>query len=228
MQTFLLAVVLLLIGAAATFAQCPTISVIGPAGVTNPGERMIFRVEVGAVGPKAEYKWIVTAGTIVEGQGTPVIKVATDRSSAGGNITATVIVEGLLFGCDKAASETAPVAQIPEWEPVDEWGSLSPNDQRSRFDSFFFELANNPHNIGLVVLYIPHKERFDSRNKRIKFVLDHARFRKFDLSRIWFSLERWIEPRTRIYGLPPELAGDIPCNGCLIIKGGDLKREPSE
>lgn len=54
-----------------SFGQCPSITVIGPMGITNPGDKIIFRVDGGAV--DLTYLWSVSAGTIVEGQGTPVI-----------------------------------------------------------------------------------------------------------------------------------------------------------
>jgi hypothetical protein len=57
------------------FGQCPTLSVVGPPGVTNPGDKMTFRVDGGAVDLK--YSWTVSAGTIVGGQATPAIFVAT-------------------------------------------------------------------------------------------------------------------------------------------------------
>ena len=213
---------ILLLTASTAFGQCPTITVVGPLGVTNIGEKMSFRAEVGTVGPKLEYHWSVSAGTIVEGQGTSSIKVATDRTMGGINITATVTIGGLAPNCEKTASEAAPVAQRLEWEAFDEWGSLKDNDQRSRLDSFFAELANNPHHTGLVVLLISKRERRDSRNGRVQLVMDHVKFRNFDADRIWFCLEYSTVQRTTIYRFPLGLEEEIPYDNCLIIKGGDL------
>jgi hypothetical protein len=105
---------------------------------------------------------------------------------------------------------------------VDEWEGLKPNDERRRLDLFFAELSNNPLNTGVVVLQITEKERFDSGNKRLQFVVKHVRFRKFDLNRIWFVIERTGYSRTKVYRVPPG-ADLMPCNGvCITIKGGDL------
>ena len=201
--------------------QCPSIAVIGPAGVTNPGDPMKFRVDVGAVDLK--YSWTISVGTIIEGQGTLAITVATDKSMQGSNVTATVEIEGLPSACEKTASETAPIAPRLEWESLDEWGNLTDNDQRSRLDSFFAELANNPHNIGLVILLTTKRERRDARNPRVQLILDHAKFRNFDKSRIWFCLEPSTLRRTIIYRFPPGLEDEIPYENCLMIKGGDLR-----
>jgi len=105
---------------------------------------------------------------------------------------------------------------------VDEWEGLKPNDERGRLDAFFAELSNNPLNTGIVVLLVTEKERFDSGNKRLQFVVKNVKFRKFDLNRIWFVLEHSDESRTKVYRVPPG-ADLIPCNDtCITIKGGDL------
>lgn len=202
------------------FAQCPTIAVIGPAGVTQFGDEMKFRAEVNAVGPRLEYSWSVSAGTITEGQGTAAIAVATDRSMAGGNVTATVTVGGLPPGCEKTASEIAPIDAIPCGMPVDEWANLKPNDERSRLDSFFAELSNNPDNIGLVTLVLTSTELLGAENSRVRFVLRHAAFRKFEKGRIWFALESGEIKRTTLRRVPP--GAETPCDKCLLIKGSDL------
>ena len=221
MKLVLLSIILLT--ASSAFGQCPTVTVISPQGVTNVGDKMVFRAEVGAVGPKLEFYWSVSLGTIVAGQGTPSIELATDRRMGGANVTATVTVGGLAPDCEKTASETAPVAPRLEWGSLDQWGPLKDNEQRSRFDTFFSELANNPHQTGLVVLLVTKRERRDHRNRRIQLIMDHVRFRNFDANRIWFCLERSIFEQTTIYRFPPGLEDEIPYENCLIIKGGDIR-----
>ena len=204
------------------FGQCPTLSVIGPPGLTDRGDSMTFRLEDAR--SDLRYSWTVNAGTIIKGQGTPVIVVATDKSIEVVNITATVEVEGLRFDCLKSASGSAPlVPTIVCGLVIDEWEGLKPNDERGRLDSFFAELSNNPLNTGIVVLRVTEKERFDSGNKRLQFVVKHIKFRRFDLNRIWFVLDRSeYGLRTAVYRVPP--GADLkPCDGvCITIKGGDL------
>lgn len=217
MQTFSLAVVLVLIGAAATFAQCPTISVIGPAGVTEPGDTMIFSVDGAPAGPT--YSWRVSSGVIIEGQGTLAISVAVDRSMQGTNVIATVEVTGLLSGCEKTATAVAPVAALFEGQPVDSYEALKENDERSRLDSFFAELANNPSSIGFIVL-TGQRERLNARNRRIRLILRHARFRDFDVERLWFAFEAAGIRRTTLWRVPP--GAELPCDNCPLVKGRDL------
>ena len=201
-------------------AQCPTITVIGPNAPATPGDTTTFRVETAPTGLR--YKWSVTNGTIREGQGTPVITVEIDKTM-GVNAIATVEVLGLPPGCPATASEITPIAEIIG-EPVDEFspGRMINDEVRTRFDNFFADLSNNPGHQGLIVLYLPESEKRDIRNRHIRLILDHIKWRKFDLSRIWFSFDTFFEPRATLWRIPP--GADVPCGRCKIVKGVDLDR----
>ena len=80
---------------------------VGPAGITMYGEPAVFRAEVDVSNSNLQFAWTVSAGTIIEGQGTTQISVATDRSIAGKSMTAKVEVGGLPSACEKIASDTA-------------------------------------------------------------------------------------------------------------------------
>jgi len=218
-KLFVISLGLILLAPVVLFGQCPSISVIGPAGVTDAGGKMIFRVE----GGKSDwrYLWSLDQGIIVEGQGTPVITVVTNAVSAGSNVTATVTIDGPNPRCPKTASGIAPVASLPIGEPIDDWpDSLPSNDKRARLDMFFAELANNPNHVGVMVVKVTGEERQDGRNPRVQFVLRHARFRHFDKGRIWFAFERGPEKRSVLWRMLPSL--EVPCAKCPIIKGRDL------
>jgi len=83
--------------------KCPTIAVSCPfdLGYAKP---LTFTASVDGLAPAAlDYVWAVSAGTILEGQGTATIKV--DMSSMGGQaITATVTIYGLPKSCHTQAS----------------------------------------------------------------------------------------------------------------------------
>lgn len=211
---------LILAVAVAASAQCPTLTVVGPAVITNPGDEMTFRAELNAIGPKVSYSWSVTAGTIVKGPGTPEITVATTSELAGSSIKATVEVNGLPPNCERAASEFAGVAARLEGQPIDEWSAVRPNDERGRLDVFFADLTNNPNNIGLMILRVKKGDKLDLLNSRIQFVLKHAKFRKFDKSRIWFALVTAEEKSTQVWRIPP--GAETPCKNCLIYRGESL------
>ena len=216
---------LLLFCAALSDAQlpnCPTIEIIGPSGVTNPGETLTINVEVGATAPNLKYFWNVTHGKIEDGQGTQSIVVRGSMADdAGEDIVATVTIEGLPVGCNKSKSSTAIIADMLSWESWDEWGSsLSENDQRSRLDNFFMTLANNPHYMGLFYLYA--KPRVIRREMNL--ILDHAKMRKFDKSRFIFALTDWDRDTVRLYQYRPGQWHKIDCKPpCKLIYGRDLK-----
>ena len=220
-------VLLLCVFVAAVFAvqaaaQCPTITVKGPAGIANPGDNVVFEAEINVVGPKLSYSWSADKGTIIEGQGTTKIIVFADPRFAGGALTATVTIDGLPETCQRTASECAGIAELIPCGLPEEWGDrMKPNDERGRLDMFFAELTNNPTHVGIILFRVGPNEKLDLRNSRIRFVLKHAKFRGFDKSRLSFLLERSDEKLTRLYRLLP--GTETPrCEGCLIFKGEHL------
>lgn len=89
---------------------CPTVYVTCP-DTYEVDKPMTFTANVAGVAPnvKLVYKWEVSAGKIIEGQGTPSIKVDTGGQDGSG-LTATVEVEGFGQKCaNKASCTTASV-----------------------------------------------------------------------------------------------------------------------
>lgn len=191
---------------------CPTLTISGPAGITNPGDTMTFTANVsgGSQSDVITYNWTVSAGTIESGQGTPSITVRTDNSLAGGNVTATVTLGGVPTGCgcDTDAAETAPVAPLPQAVQVDEFGKLSNDEIRGRLDSFFAELSNNPNNQGYIINYGTDREIA----ARERLITNHINFRNFDRSRI--TLVRGGDTgegaKTKLYRIPPGAENPAP------------------
>jgi hypothetical protein len=126
------------------------------------------------------------------------------------NVTATVGV-GLDVdcGCQKEASETAPVAAAPEPVLVDEFGKLPNDDIRSRLDAFFAELSNNPNNQGYIINYGSDKEI----TARERLITNHIAFRNFDRSRITLvrgGASTDGDPHTKLYRIPPGATNPNP------------------
>jgi hypothetical protein len=190
--------------------QCPSLSVTGPAGVTERGGAMTFTANVsGGTAQNITYNWSVSAGTIASGQGTPSITV-TAPSDGTTNVTATVEI-GLDVdcACTKTASETAPVATPEGPVLVDEFGKLPNDDIRGRLDSFFTELSNNPNNQGYIINYGTDKEIA----ARERLITNHIAFRNFDRSRITLvkgGASPDGEPRTKLYRIPPGAENPAP------------------
>ena len=165
--------------------DCPTLSVTGPAGVTEAGATMTFTANVsGGTQSNVTYDWAVTSGTIASGQGTPVITVQTTPDMAGTNVTATVTIGGICEDCpQRSASETAGVAERIGPTPVDEFGKLSNDDVKARIENFYVtQLNNNPTAQGYIITYGTTKQ-IAAREKQIR---DAIRFLRQDPSRVTF------------------------------------------
>ena len=183
---------------------CPTLSVTGPPSVVTPGSTMTFTANVsGGSGEQVTFNWTVSAGTIVEGQGTPTITVATTPEMAGSNVTATVDIGGVCDSCVRSDSETASIEQNPQSLEIDDFGK-EPNDQiRGRLDNFFTVLQNNPSAQGYIIDYGSAKDVA----AREKLIRNHIAFRGQDASRFVFVRGEGTEIRTRLVLVP---AGATP------------------
>ncbi|MGQ0541612.1 MAG: hypothetical protein ACT4O9_07160 [Blastocatellia bacterium] len=181
---------------------CPSLSVTGPAGITNPGDAMTFTANVSG-GADLTYNWTVSGGTIESGQGTRSILVRTTVADAGSNITATVDLGGLdpACGCPTTASERGPVDPRPTAPLVDEFGKLANDVIRGRLDTFFAELANNPNNQGYIINYGTDRDV----TAREKLINNHIKFRNFDASRITMVRggDTGAGVNTKLYRVPP-------------------------
>ncbi len=81
-------------------AICPSsVAILEPAVAVAPGENLTFTAEVKGDGDYSDigYKWLVSNGEIVEGQGTSTILVALHTSER--SITTRVEITGLLDEC---------------------------------------------------------------------------------------------------------------------------------
>jgi hypothetical protein len=73
--------------------ECPATRVIASAPAVTDGDKVSFQVELtgGNVDrSRLEYHWIVNAGRIVSGQGTPVVFVSTSGEGSVGSVAATI------------------------------------------------------------------------------------------------------------------------------------------
>ncbi len=161
--------------------SCPSLSVSGPAGVTNPGDTMTFTLNGGGSNP---VNWTVTSGTIEAGQGTSTITVRTTSEMAGSTVTATAELGGLdsACNCPNTASENGIIATRPTPRLVDEFGGKKDDEVKAIIDNFYIELNNDPNAKGYIVNYGTAKQiaaRKAQINKAIKF-------RKYDPSRVVF------------------------------------------
>ena len=91
---------------------CPTLEVDAPKLPVKAGETIIFTANVsGGSGDTVTYNWTVSDGEIIEGQGTPVIKVATNSRMAGKVVKATLEIGGVCESCQRTAEANGSIAK---------------------------------------------------------------------------------------------------------------------
>jgi hypothetical protein len=178
---------------------CPTVSVTGPAGLTTPGDTMTFTANVtGGTTDRVTYDWSVNNGTIIEGQGTPVIRVATSQDMAGQNVTATVRIGGVCEECPREASDTGSLQERLEATEIDNFGVLPNDEVRARIDNLFISLQNNPNAQGYIINYGSARDVA----RRETLIRNHIRLRNYDESRITFIRGGTGPLRTTLWVVP--------------------------
>ena len=132
---------------------CPTIEIVCP---TNIGldQPLTFtsRYTGGTPSITPAYNWTVSAGTIIEGQGTNTIKVNT-TGLAGQTVRASLSMGG--YGsllCSADCGVSIPVPHIVS-RRFDEFPDIQRNDEKARLDNFVIEMQNDPTATAYVVIY---------------------------------------------------------------------------
>jgi hypothetical protein len=84
--------------------DCPTITMECPTAAREPDQPLTFLVHIEGrnANQKLTFRWTVSNGTIVEGQGTLSIKVKGNTGAS--TTTATLEIEGLDSRCQHAVS----------------------------------------------------------------------------------------------------------------------------
>lgn len=130
---------------------CPNVSIYCP-DVVQTGAPITFTASVsgGTPGVTPVYRWRVSEGAILSGQGTSTITV--DTAGLGGRqITATVEVEGYNLECRASCQSSVPAPAEPR--RADEFGEIARDDEKARLDLFAIELQNSPGAQGYIIGY---------------------------------------------------------------------------
>jgi hypothetical protein len=130
---------------------CPNIIINCPDNVVI-GEPLTFTSSMtgGSTNVTPIYNWTVSAGRIIEGQGTPTIRVDTS-GLAGQAVTATLSMGGYNLDCSASCSVQLPIPV--ECRKFDEFPAISYNDEKARLDNYAIELQNDPTSTAYVIVY---------------------------------------------------------------------------
>lgn len=223
MKKLLSVIILFLLLCASVIAQadesssCPTLSISGPAGITDRGETLEFAVDSTFKDvEKLDYKWSVSDGIIVAGQGKPWITVDSTREISNESITVKVIVTGFPEGCSNSAESTAYIAIIADPVEADEFGKLKPADEKARLDVFLVKLSNESEFKGYIVARFPKSTGASVIRKRIKRIKDHIFLvRKISKDRVVILVGSSENDSTVLWLLPPK-HGESICSECKV------------
>lgn len=193
-------------------AACPAISVTGPAGITNPGDSFHFTATIDkAPSNPIDYRWTVSTGSIVDGQGTDKIRVEVDWEAVDGiTVTATVEVLGLAKECPNTYSETAGVSHTRGAAVLeDEYSTSISRIDNARLLAFVVEMNKSPSSFAYIYEYFVPGTRKTAVQRKISRT--KAALVKAGIAADRFKIE--VVPDadqnlTRLYRVPPR--ADIP------------------
>src|SRR2546429_3485523 len=135
---------------------CPKITLECASPDDCIGPEFELRVSVSGTNPtdKLTYNWTASAGSIISGQGTPLIRVST-KGADGQGITVSVEIDGLESGCQKAASFTiSPRCGLPpQVQLFDRYGKMSFTEEKERLENLALRLQQGPRGQGYIIAY---------------------------------------------------------------------------
>ena len=163
---------------------CPNVSVVCPTQIAVD-QPLTFssNVEGGNDASALSYNWTVSAGTIIEGQGTPTIKVDT-TGLAGQTIRATLSMGGLALECSDSCAVSIPLPP-PQCRKFDEFPDIARNDEKARLDNFAVELQNDPTSKAYVIVSSGRSAKAGEAQKRTARIVEYlVNSRGLDAKRI--------------------------------------------
>lgn len=139
---------------------CVSVDASGPASVQE-GTPITYTARLSDPSASVTYNWSVSAGSIIEGQGTSTITVST-AGQGGKTITATVEIGGIPPECprvDSASTDVTGEVKPPIEEKVDDFEARAFNDDKARLDDFAVKLQSDPGSTGVIVVHKGSKSR---------------------------------------------------------------------
>jgi hypothetical protein len=161
---------------------CPEIRVAGEPFQFNKNEILKFSAstEGGESVNKTDYEWSISAGKIVEGQGTNQIRVDSTATDAK-RITASVQIKGFAPECGNQAFATTEVGMFPY-----KFAEIEYNNSylAALLDGMYIELINNSSLKGYVIIYGQRVGNSKEVLRSINTTKQYLQFRHFDMSRV--------------------------------------------
>ena len=150
---------------------CPNVSISCPTSIVADQPLTFSSSVTGGTGAANIYNWEVSAGTIIEGQGTPTIKVDT-KGLAGETIRATLTMGGLPLNCSDSCAVQVPLPP-GKCRKFDEFPDIERNDEKARLDNYGIELQNDPTSTAYVTVFPGRSAKSADAQRRIARIVDY-------------------------------------------------------
>jgi hypothetical protein len=162
---------------------CPTAVIICPENIVADAP-LTFSTTVtgGLAGVAPRYNWTLSAGRIVEGQGTSSITVDT-TGLTGQTVKATVSIGGYNLDCSASCAVSIPVT-IRSARKFDEFPEITSNDERARLDNFVIELKTDPTATAYIIVYPRLRDQTDEEERHKRRIVNYLVMRGFDARHI--------------------------------------------
>ncbi|MEP6789179.1 MAG: hypothetical protein ABJB40_12150 [Acidobacteriota bacterium] len=236
MRIALLAALLFLLLAATALSQrieakCPEIKIVGPEGITNPGEATFIRVDVAGLDSRLviTYEWTVSTGQkITRGQGTNKIRVQSRPQDGGSAIVVAVTIKGLPEKCINSASGFVDMADPLTGDVAfDAFGRLPWSKEKAHLDDFLTQLHFYSTSTVFIVIQIENDETIDNTKKHAIEMVEYIKSRAedFDLGRLRFAIHKGSDRHLTSFHIYLEGANLPECTeGCTMLNGKHISR----
>ncbi len=132
--------------------NCPVIKVESPSYEVAAGDTLVFIAVIKDAPSNVTFNWAISAGTIISGQGTSVIRIET-KDLAGMYVTATVQLGGLPRDCVSTASSSVEI--IPPAQLVISGTFTNGQELKNAVQKFIAETQiTDPANAGTGFIYL--------------------------------------------------------------------------
>jgi hypothetical protein len=151
---------------------CPNIEIICPTSIVID-QPLTFSSRLSSAFPTLPpfYSWSVSAGSIIEGQGTNTIRVDTTGLS-GQTVKATLRMGGYTIDCSASCAVSIPIPPA-KCRKFDEFPDIARDDEKARLDNYGVEIQNDPTSTAFIIVHPARSGRPGEVQKHTTRIVDY-------------------------------------------------------
>lgn len=206
---------------------CPKIRLLSPEGLLKSSEPTKFNVDINGIEKdKIKYLWMVSSGKIIQGQGESEIEFLANDENAGSKVTVIVNIFGLPKNCPNSVSDWFVIEpDISDIFPDAEYEKISFKDEKTALDKILVRLSTVSDYEGFIILEFDKKDNRSYKVSRLNNILNHIKFRGFDINRFTFVIFEGDIEKTELWVIPNNIELlEIKPKDYQIAKAEELKQ----